>query len=377
MESIGEKLRNAREAKKLSLKDVARETNIPPRYVEALEDEEFEKFPGETYVIGFLRSYVDYLKLDSDEFIQAYKGYKIGESATPIEELTRPTRSPMLINLSTLMGKYKNYLYIGAIAFSILIVIIVFSSIYSSNVRISDSDTLDQIKSESNKKKSYIGNYTKLILRNDIGYAIISKNEGVFFSVDQRDAMFILRDIKEGNSVDLEISPGNMREKIVKDQPRLVTIKGCPREVEFTLKAVADNSANIKVRLGKRIGGEEAAPVEAGQQKVETAAASRVIARDEKNLNIVLDAEFTQKSFIEVYLDGMMKRRGMVRSGMKERWQATSHIQVRIGNAGGVNIKINGKDYNWGGPGTVANKIITWKKDPRDPNVYHIVVKDW
>ncbi len=73
----------------------------------------------------------------------------------------------------------------------------------------------------------------------------------------------------------------------------------------------------------------------------------------------------------------MMKRRGMIRPGVKERWQATSHVQVRIGNAGGVNIKINGKDYNWGGPGTVANKIITWKKDPRDPNVYHIVVKDW
>jgi len=376
VESIGEKLRNAREAKKLSLKDVARETNIPPRYVEALEDEEFERFPGETYVIGFLRSYVDYLKLDSDEFIQAYKGYKIGESATPIEELTRPTRSPMLINLSTVMGKYRNYLYTGAIALSILIVIIVFSSIYSSNVRISDSDTLDQIKSESTKKKSYIGNYTKLMLRNDVGYAIVSKNEGVFFSVDQRDAMFILRDIKDRNGVELEISPGNMKETIVKDQPRLVTIKGCPREVEFTLKAVADNSANIKVRLGKRVGGEEVAPVEAGQKKVE-AAASRVIARDEKNLNIILEAEFTQKSFIEVYLDGMMKRRGMIRPGVKERWQATSHVQVRIGNAGGVNIKINGKDYNWGGPGTVANKIITWKKDPRDPNVYHIVVKDW
>jgi len=376
VESIGEKLRNAREAKKLSLKDVARETNIPPRYVEALEDEEFERFPGETYVIGFLRSYVDYLKLDSDEFIQAYKGYKIGESATPIEELTRPTRSPMLINLSTVMGKYKNYLYTGAIALSILIVIIVFSSIYSSNVRISDSDTLDQIKSESTKKKSYIGNYTKLMLRNDVGYAIVSKNEGVFFSVDQRDAMFILREIKDRNGVELEISPGNLKETIVKDQPRLVTIKGCPREVEFTLKAVADNSANIKVRLGKRVGGEEVAPVEAGQKKVE-AAASRVIARDEKNLNIILEAEFTQKSFIEVYLDGMMKRRGMIRPGVKERWQATSHVQVRIGNAGGVNIKINGKDYNWGGPGTVANKIITWKKDPRDPNVYHIVVKDW
>jgi hypothetical protein len=167
-----------------------------------------------------------------------------------------------------------------------------------------------------------------------------------------------------------------MMETIVKDQPKTVNIKGCPREVEFTLKAVAENSANIKVKLGKGLATEAVATDDESQKKVE-ANASQVIARNEKNLNIVFDAEFAQKSFIEVYLDGMLKRRGMVQQGIRERWEATSHIQVRIGNAGGVKVKINNQDYNWGGPGAVANKIITWKKDAANPNVYHIVVKDW
>jgi len=39
LESIGEKLRSAREAKKLTIKEVVKETNINPQYLEALEEE--------------------------------------------------------------------------------------------------------------------------------------------------------------------------------------------------------------------------------------------------------------------------------------------------------------------------------------------------
>ncbi len=44
MESIGEKLRQTRESKKLSLKDVSLETNLAPTFIEALEQEDFDKF---------------------------------------------------------------------------------------------------------------------------------------------------------------------------------------------------------------------------------------------------------------------------------------------------------------------------------------------
>ncbi len=378
MASIGEKLVSARELKKLTRKEVAKETNIPPRYIEALEEEDFDKLPSETYVIGFLRSYAEYLKIDAEEIIQAYKGFKIGESATPLEELTKPTRSPMLVNLTSYFNKYRNYFYIGAIAVGFLLVIMLFSSIFSSRVDDGGEDGMAGIKNKTGDKKAYMGNYHKLVLRNDVGYAIVSTNEGVFFTVDQRDAMFILREIKNREAAVIEISPGNVVETIGKDAPKTVNIKGCPREVEFTLKAVAENSANIKVRLGKQLEGVEAPDATDAEKKVETQTQSTsVIARDEKNLNIVMDAQFLQKSFIEVYLDGMLKRRGMVPQGISERWEATSHIQVKLGNAGGVKVKVNNKEYNWGGPGQVVNKMITWKKDPDNPNKYDIMVNDW
>lgn len=93
MESIGEKLRKAREEKSLSVDQVARDTNIAKRYIVALEDEAFAEFPGEPYLIGFLRNYSDYLGLDTEEIVGLYKNFKIQEQPVPMEELLEPKRS--------------------------------------------------------------------------------------------------------------------------------------------------------------------------------------------------------------------------------------------------------------------------------------------
>ena len=134
MESIGEKLRSAREAKKIAIRDVSRETNIAPTYLVALEEEEFEKFPSETYLIGFLRTYSEFLKLDVEEIIQAYKGYKIGESVTPLEELTKPTRTTLPMFFSSLSGKVNNYAFIGAAVIAALLLVWIIVKITSSGI---------------------------------------------------------------------------------------------------------------------------------------------------------------------------------------------------------------------------------------------------
>jgi len=93
MESIGEKLRTMREEKSLSIDQVARDTNIAKRYIAALEDEAFSEFPGEPYLVGFLRNYADYLGLDAEEIVGLYKNFKIQEQPVPMEELLEPKRS--------------------------------------------------------------------------------------------------------------------------------------------------------------------------------------------------------------------------------------------------------------------------------------------
>ncbi len=102
MESIGERLRLARERNNLTIDQIARDTHVAKRFLKALEDEDFSVFPGETYVMGFLRNYSDYLGLNAEELIGAYRNIKIQEQPLPMNELleTKPKYPPLLVVLA-------------------------------------------------------------------------------------------------------------------------------------------------------------------------------------------------------------------------------------------------------------------------------------
>lgn len=85
MESFGKILAAAREQKNLSLEVVSRETAISRQYLEALETERLDVFPGATYVTGFLRNYSDYLGCDTQYLIRLFKAKQLQESPTPPE----------------------------------------------------------------------------------------------------------------------------------------------------------------------------------------------------------------------------------------------------------------------------------------------------
>ena len=60
MESYGELLRTTRESKELDLDRASREISIEKRYLAGLEAEDNSVFPGDAYMIGFLKNYADY-----------------------------------------------------------------------------------------------------------------------------------------------------------------------------------------------------------------------------------------------------------------------------------------------------------------------------
>ena len=63
----GEDLRAAREAKKLTIEQVAAETRIPIRHLESIEAGRFDALPSRTYAIGFSRTYAGMVGLDGAE----------------------------------------------------------------------------------------------------------------------------------------------------------------------------------------------------------------------------------------------------------------------------------------------------------------------
>ncbi|HPL17517.1 MAG TPA: helix-turn-helix domain-containing protein, partial [Spirochaetota bacterium] len=240
MESIGETLRQAREARKISIKDVVKETNISPIYLQALEEEKFDKFPSETYLIGFLRTYSEFLKLDVEAIVQAYKGYKIGESATPLEELTRPTKSNISMVASSFLNKNRNVLLIAGIVIVSIFLIWGIKSLFTSNVDISSDDSTDTIKEEYAKNKEHeIENLRNLQLSNNKGFILVYKNEAVQFLVDNKEVVFLLKSVN-GETVALELLPGKKVVKLKIEEPRTLAIEGCPRDVTFTLKGLTE-----------------------------------------------------------------------------------------------------------------------------------------
>ena len=98
MESLGYKLKTAREDRGFSLNDVCENTNISTRYLEALEREDFSVFPGEPYALGFLKNYGEYLGISSEELLFLYRSLKIRDQPIPMAELlNKSMRFPKIL----------------------------------------------------------------------------------------------------------------------------------------------------------------------------------------------------------------------------------------------------------------------------------------
>jgi cytoskeletal protein RodZ len=87
---IGNSLREARLRQSLDFPEIEQGTKIRGKYLRALEEEQFDVLPAQTYVKGFLRSYAEYLGLDGQLYVDEYNSrFVVGEE----EPQSRPRRS--------------------------------------------------------------------------------------------------------------------------------------------------------------------------------------------------------------------------------------------------------------------------------------------
>jgi helix-turn-helix protein len=73
MPEIGETLREARMRAKIDVSEIEADTKIRAKYLRAIENEEWDLLPGPTFARSFLRTYADYLGLDSKLLVEEFK----------------------------------------------------------------------------------------------------------------------------------------------------------------------------------------------------------------------------------------------------------------------------------------------------------------
>lgn len=97
---IGATLREARGRRKTDLAEVEAAIKIRVRYLQALENEEWDSLPGDAYVRGFIRTYAIYLGLDGERLADEYRrstapppGERVPKRVEPVPAGGRGERS--------------------------------------------------------------------------------------------------------------------------------------------------------------------------------------------------------------------------------------------------------------------------------------------
>ena len=87
-QSIGEKLRLAREARGIALREISEQTRISMRYLEAIESDDYKRLPGGIFNRSFIRAYAKFIGYDEHEAIEDYTR-TLRERGEPDDEDTR------------------------------------------------------------------------------------------------------------------------------------------------------------------------------------------------------------------------------------------------------------------------------------------------
>ncbi|MFY9884277.1 MAG: helix-turn-helix domain-containing protein, partial [Candidatus Cybelea sp.] len=100
-DALGERFRAAREARGLSLSDVAEKLRIRALYLAAIEDERWNAIGAAVYIRGFLRTYARFLGIDPEEAVAAFNRTQPAPPAAtapePARERGASRRGPHLI----------------------------------------------------------------------------------------------------------------------------------------------------------------------------------------------------------------------------------------------------------------------------------------
>jgi cytoskeleton protein RodZ len=105
MFEIGNSLREARLRQQLQFAVLEERTKVRPKYLRALEDEQFEVLPAPTYVKGFLKAYADALGLDGQLYVDEFNSrFVAGEEDAPFRAQRTPsTRAARRVETSAVL----------------------------------------------------------------------------------------------------------------------------------------------------------------------------------------------------------------------------------------------------------------------------------
>lgn len=116
MRTVGQILKEAREAKLYSLEDVEKHIKIRKELLEALESDDYSKLPPSTFIQGFIKNYGKFLGIDSQKLLAIFRRDFEGKKHPPVvlESFSKPiTSKKFRITPSKILGLTITLIILG------------------------------------------------------------------------------------------------------------------------------------------------------------------------------------------------------------------------------------------------------------------------
>jgi cytoskeleton protein RodZ len=282
---LGDLLRTTREEQNLSIEQVEEITRIRHVFLEALEDERFEDLPGGVYARGFLRTYGRLLGLDPEELMQRYR--RITHTTSP--------EVPQILN-EPLMPRSRSSIWPALFVSVMLLAVLGLIGWYLYN-------------------RLYLGVDPWPIQRSSPG-AVVNTTTSVSAT----------RDTERASTTTPSLAPSEGQPTPTVQVQSVILPTRTPTPAYTSLP-----SPTPRPRVTRT-----ATPTNSP-----TPTERPTFAPDE---GIRVAAQVVAPTYIEVTLDGTRSTPVILQSGEDQIWEAQTSVALRIGNAAGIQLSVNGVD---------------------------------
>ncbi len=365
MESIGEILSETRKNNNYSLEQVARDTHIAKRFIQALEDEDFSVFPGETYLLGFLRSYSDYLGLDGEEIVTLYKNMKLQEQPVPLNELLDAKPRPKRL-IAALFG-VAGLLLLGAAA------VLGYKYVYPLFRERSLARANESVPVEA-KPDVYL-------FQEEVAVKWFAENTIIRIVLGEEEYDLPLTSV--GQTPEVTTSEGTLKLSLGQEYTLDLDSDG-QDDLRIVLNATDTSERLKRANLGLyKITTTQAPQVETEDQGVQDRVSvppirpssyqPKVVLRADAPHSFVVEIGFRRYCLFRYVIDGEDRQERFFQKDESVSLEADRELKLWLSNAGAVRAKIQGIEADMGRPGEAATRLIKWVQQER-PGSYQLEI---
>jgi cytoskeleton protein RodZ len=339
---VCELLKTTRERAGQDLQTVSQVLRIRFVYLEAIEAGRYDELPGKTYVVGFVRAYAEHLGLDSEEVIRRFKAEVDGLEGSaelvfpsPVTEQSVPGGAIILISLIILGAAYGGWYFLSSQDRSMAELVPDLPAKFS------------EMMENATKSKGKVAEKT---VEEGVPSLVATeeKVEAATSTPDQQDMAQKALEAVDGEESKVKDVAGSVETAKVEDAPAVAE------------EAVNEDVKEVIAPLVEKKAVEVVTPVVATpvveEPKVEVVA-EPVAPKPMKEVILLKAVDYSWVQITD--LDGQVKHTQVLNEGDEYQIPAVQGLILRTGNAGGLEIFVDGKKAPAvGDSGQVRRKIF-------------------